>query len=85
MMDDIDEQFAIDFEQLARSDRKITLTLSPAEAFALLAQLQLALRHPANGGGSSEIARAIAQYLELQVATTPALRAITTQGWNEPH
>lgn len=35
----------------------IPLALSPSSAFCLIAQLQLALRHPANVGQSAEVSQ----------------------------
>lgn len=43
--------------ELLATARPIPLTLSPAAALCLVAQLQLALRHPKNDSQSAELAR----------------------------
>jgi hypothetical protein len=77
----------MDQEQLvaevnAIRDKRVTLDLGVAEAWILLAQLQLALRHPQNCGASAQFAIQVAEILAAQVAATPGLRAIYEAGWN---
>ena len=58
-MDDeeLQRRFTEEFTQLVDDQRTLTLQMTPLEAWALLSNLQLALRHPANTGGTFEIAR----------------------------
>lgn len=60
----------------------IMLQLTPGEAWCLLAQLQLACRHPDNNGPSRKVAEEIARYLQTAVATTPALAELAARGWD---
>jgi hypothetical protein len=59
----------------------ITITLRPLQAWALLGNLQLALRHERNTGATARVGRHIARLLEREVATTPALKEIARRGW----
>ena len=74
-------QFSRDFAGLANR-RPIVLRLTALQAWALLSQLQLALRHPANIGPTAETARRIAEGLEAIVATTSALQEVARRGWD---
>lgn len=51
-------------------------------AWALLAQLQLALRHPNNTGQVAELAEAFARSLQERLGLTGALAAVAEQGWD---
>jgi hypothetical protein len=59
----------------------LDLRLTPSEAFVLLAQLQLALRHPGNTGVSSDVAREIAKKLQAHLQG-PVLEYVAELGWN---
>jgi hypothetical protein len=51
--------------------------------FVLLAQLQLALRHPNNRGGAARITRQIAEQLEAAIVErVPELAALCAAGWD---
>ncbi|HEY9749440.1 MAG TPA: hypothetical protein V6C63_12210 [Allocoleopsis sp.] len=53
-------------------------------AFALVGQLQLALRHPLNQGASSELVKRVAQELQAKLADIdPAIAQALNQGWDE--
>lgn len=74
--------FTRDF--LALEHKRVILELSAQEAWAVLAQLQLALRQPNNDGASAHQARKIALEIQELVATTPALLTIAQRGWHTP-
>jgi hypothetical protein len=59
----------------------IVVELQPLQAWALLANLQLALTHERNEGATARVGRQIAKLLEGEVATTPALKEIVRRGW----
>lgn len=64
-------------------EREIDLTIGIVEAFILLSQLQLSLRHPMNIGRSAEIAKHIAHSLtELILSCEPQLAGVIEMGWN---
>lgn len=61
----------------------VVIELTPAEAWIVLSQLQLALRHPQNTGPSAKIAREIAQRIQAVVARESVLAAVAEAGWQE--
>jgi hypothetical protein len=58
----------------------VILRLDWLEAWTLLGQLQLALRHPMNVGPSAVVARQLIATLKQRVATTPALAEVARRG-----
>lgn len=79
----LEQRFAAELGKLMRTQPDIVLTMTPAQAWILLAQLQLALRHPGNGGPSAALAREIAGRLQEAVASDGALKEVAEQGWRE--
>ena len=66
-----------------REAGEVHVSMTAMEAFATIAQIQLALRHPANGGPSTALAAGVAQAL---ARTLPApAQAIVALGWNPAH
>lgn len=61
----------------------LQLTLKRSEAFLLLSQLQLALRHPENTSYAAEWARPFADTLASAVSVSPAIAEIVRRGWSE--
>jgi hypothetical protein len=79
----MDQEFFRDMEALAQTH--VQIVLPGEQAFALLATLQLALRHPgfvARGGPTYQIAMSIAEALERDLATTPRLKMAVAAGWH---
>jgi hypothetical protein len=75
-------RFAEEFRALDRHP-PVTLALSAMEAWCLLSQLQLALRHPANTGPTAALARQVAE--RLQAATCrpgSALHEVAEAAWH---
>lgn len=62
----------------------IPLDLGVYEAYALVAQLQLALRHPGNAGESADCARQFAQALQAYLGREidPVLAESLEYGWH---
>lgn len=77
---DLFRDFSADFRSL-RERPDIRIALPATAAWVVMAQLQLALRHPDNGGETAAIARRFARELQRAVAITPALHAVAEQGW----
>jgi hypothetical protein len=68
-------------ERDAHPDWKLPLVLTPETAMALVASLQLALRHPGNQGMAAEVARAtidgvIARFAETGLLAFAMLAAL---------
>jgi hypothetical protein len=60
----------------------IELATTPARAFMMIAQLQLALRHPHNTGSSAVFAREMADNLTKVVCHyVPEAAELIAQGW----
>ena len=59
----------------------LQLTLTPSEAFCVLAQLQLALRHPNNQDGASDVAHGVARRIQAHLKGR-TLGAIAEMGWH---
>lgn len=72
--------FSADFRAL-RERPDLRIELRATAAWVVMAQLQLALRHPDNVGEGAAIARRFAHELQRAVANTPALRIVAEQGW----
>ena len=64
--------------------RPLQLELTPGQAAVLVAQLQLALRHPENGGPAAEVAHDLATMLQagLQMQN-PAIEPYLNAGWED--
>jgi hypothetical protein len=69
-------------EMAALADKPVELHMTGLDAWVLLSQLQLALRHPGNIGASAEMARVIAGKLQEAVAVSPALFVVAVRGWD---
>jgi hypothetical protein len=76
----------LDYEQFAEEMQSIyqhpafALALRPSECFMLLAQIQLALRHPENAGHSAMWARTLAQQLPNTCSVSPMIAAVAEAG-----
>lgn len=61
----------------------IEMASTPARLYILIAQIQLALRHPENTGASAVIAREIALNMTEAICHhIPEARETIEQGWN---
>jgi len=78
-------QFSKEFAELDKDVQPVLLTMTKVQAWALMSQLQLALRHPENTGRTSTMAREIAETIERNVATTPALKEVARRGWHQEY
>jgi len=81
--DELFAQFQHDFTALALDPGEVILTMTKVEAWGLLSQIQLALRHPQNTGEIASVARSIGEMIQREVATTPALQEVANRGWGK--
>jgi hypothetical protein len=75
-------RFRAELAELLADTRPVTVRLSAIQAWGVLANLQLALRHPENSGPTGEWARQVA--LALQEIVAPpgtARRELAEAGW----
>jgi len=73
-----------DFVTRARGLEPINLTLEPGSVITIIAQLQLALRHPGNRGRSADNARRIARTLQdILAQQDPEIGRYLEKGWHE--
>lgn len=71
------------WSKLANCTEVIEMASTPARLYILIAQVQLALRHPDNTGASAEIAREIVLNMTEAVCQhIPEARETIEQGWN---
>lgn len=81
MTQTIGQQFEQEFSDLIAQRQAIELRISPLEAWCVMAQIQLALRHPNNTGIARMYAEIVARQLQSAIAITPALAQIAEMGW----
>lgn len=78
----------VDFERDYNSLKNqpvLKLEINLQEAWGVMAQLQLALRHPMNQGASAEIGKSFALLLQEKVSITPVLEQVAEAGWNKEY
>lgn len=64
----------------------VEVATTPARAFMLIAQIQLALRHPHNNGSSAVFAREMADNLtKLVCHYVPEAADLIAQGWDQAY
>jgi hypothetical protein len=79
------ELLAVEMRDLVESGAGLPFVFDPAEAFALLAVLQLALRHPGLAGFAHDVALRLAHNIEQRLGVTPAIREAARRGWFPEH
>ena len=77
------KQFQEEFKALCEDKQPVILELTKLQAWSLLGQIQLALRHPQNNGPTGDIAREIALGIQEKVAPSPALAEVARRGWDK--
>jgi hypothetical protein len=75
------KRFSEEFKALREDPQPVILEMSKIEAWMLMAEVQLALRHPNNKGSSSKYSKAVVERLASQIVTTPALIEVYRRGW----
>lgn len=86
MNEDAVREFKRAFGDLHRSARTITLSLKAVDAYAIVLQLQLALKHPQNQGPSAAIAILVAKQLEHELGDIDrSLRDQLRRGWEQAY
>lgn len=72
--------------RLQADPQTVAVEMSKVEAFMLLGQLQLALRHPHNRGPSSDVARGVARSIQEALSRgDPVLARLAEMGWDPAH
>lgn len=72
--------------KLTESTELIQFATTPARAFVLLGNIQLALRHPGNNGESAGIAREIGLNLQKAIcAYVPEVEPLIEMGWDSSY
>jgi hypothetical protein len=80
--DELIARCAREMEALTKAGAPVVLELSPVDAYTLLSQIQVALRHPENKGPTAEGARRIARQIEELLAPPgSAMREMSERGW----
>lgn len=79
------EQFSEELKALCEDKQPVILVLTKAQAWILMCNLQLALRHPKNNGPTADTARNIAESIQKQVAISPALAEVARRGWERQY
>jgi hypothetical protein len=74
-------QFIVDFATEIGEGPTIQLNLTAFQAWCLMEELQLACALPGNSGQGRVFAEQVARTLQVDVARTPALRAVANMGW----
>jgi hypothetical protein len=69
----------------AHGQQMITLKVDFEVAFSLVAQLQVALRHPGNNGAQAIKMRLFVEALINRIAFTPTIRRVLEAGWKREH
>lgn len=73
--------FSAEFQAL--EGRPFLLETDAVTAWAIMAQIQLALRHPQNKGGTAKIARKVAKdIIDTLAPPGTALREVADRGWD---
>lgn len=75
------EDFHCELEQ-RQAQGPIVAELDAVTAFTVLANLQLALRHPQNTGAGAELVRRFADLLARALGPAPALARVIAAGWD---
>ena len=76
------QNFSKEFDALMSDKQPVILEMSKLQAWVLLCQIQLALRHPKNIGPTSKLVKDLALELQNKIATTPALATVAGRGWD---
>lgn len=82
MSDDLEAAFVAEFAALTKQTQRLVLSMTPLEAWCLLACVQLACRHPENTGPTRDIAVRIARQFQQRIAGEGALAIVAEQGWH---
>jgi len=81
-----DREFPKAVRRLTHRYRAICLRITPADMIQLIAQVQLALRHPANAGGSATAARELVEeMIEALASEEPVIGRVLRRGFDWEH
>ena len=74
-------QWAFEFNQFSDVP-SIDIQISPLAAWTLIAQIQVASRHPGNNGAGAELIRSWASELEARMNLSPFMKEFLAKGWD---
>ena len=77
--------FTAELVEAEKQGDGIELNLRPSSAFMLLANLQLALRHPQNTGAAAKLAQDVCRIIETHFSKYPAMSDLMKRGWYEQY
>ena len=77
--------FEKEFAALRAHQDTVTVEMSMIQAWCLLAQVQLASRHPQNNGFTLEIAAEAMAHICKAMPFGPAMRRVANLGWSSEH
>lgn len=81
--EELQEAFTRELIDLEQSGAGLPFILSPAEAWYLLSNLQLSLRHPMNSGAAAEWIKQFSANIQARLCTgRPAMTELAARGWN---
>lgn len=80
--EDMEQSFVKQMQAMVSHGATVHVELTFAEAFTLIANIQLALRHPNNTGASAEIAREAARKLQRELSINPVIYQVAEMGWD---
>jgi len=80
----VPDDFAREFQALYLDNTRVPLTMDRYTWWCLMSAVQLASRHP-KAAKTAPIRNAVevARQIQLIVTTTPALRQVAEQGWDQ--
>ncbi len=81
MKSELERDFIKDFPKLLKLP-PVLIELSAVNAWQLMSQLQLALRHPLNKGPAAKFSLNLAKQLQGQLAITETLKEVAEMGWH---
>jgi hypothetical protein len=81
--DNLMERFIAEMTEAERDDPSVEMSFNPSSLFYLVANLQLALRHPQNDGAAAEFARLVCSRIEehFQARGYAAMCEMIRRGW----
>lgn len=79
--EDLMDQFARELAEMVDRPR-VTVEMTPLEAWAVLSQVRLASRHPENRGPLRGKAVDVAMRIQALIASGGALAVVAARGWH---
>ncbi len=79
---DEQDRALIELGLLQQGDERVILSLTPVQAWVVMSNIQLAIRHPGNTGSTAQIAEDVARQIQRLIAPPgSAMGAVAEAGW----